>query len=69
MSEILDKKIRIAKAHAQGARGHSTELIIPKEFCERYGINKDVHLMLIPEEDYFKVMKLRVYAPGEKVEQ
>ena len=63
--DLQDNRIRIAKPHAQGTGGHSTEFTIPKEFCERYGINKHVHLMLVPEQDFFKVMKLRLAVPGE----
>jgi hypothetical protein len=67
--EFRDNKIRVVKPHAQGACGLSNEIVIPREFCVRYGIDKDVHLMLIPEEDFFKVMKLRFLGPGEEVKE
>jgi hypothetical protein len=70
MSELLeDRKIRIVRTHSQGTGGYSTEFIIPKEICDRYDIGKDVHLMLVPEQDHFKVMKLRILAPGEEVKE
>jgi hypothetical protein len=67
--EFEDNKIRIAKAHAQGTGGHSTEIVIPREFCVRYGIYREAHLMLIPEEDSFRVMKLRLVGPGGKIQE
>ena len=62
---LRDNRIRIAKAHPQGAGGGSTQIVIPKEFCECYGFARYETLMLIAEEDYFKVMKLRLTIPGE----
>jgi hypothetical protein len=70
MSEVLeDRKIRIVRTHSQGTGGYSTEFIIPKEICDRYDITRDVHLMLIPEEDHFKVIKLRILARGEELKE
>jgi len=57
MSEI-DKKIRIVKSHDQGSG--SIEFCIPKEFLHRYDLVKPTHLILIPEDDSFRVMKLRI---------
>jgi hypothetical protein len=61
-----DKKIRVVKTHDQGTG--SIEFCIPKEFQKRYDLAEPGHLMLIPEEDYFKVMKLRLATSGEKAE-
>jgi hypothetical protein len=63
--EFEDNKIHIAKAHAQGAAGHSTEIVIPRELCIRYAIDKEAHLILIPDEDGFTVRKLIIAKPGE----
>ncbi len=60
---INDKKIRIVKSHDQG--GGAIEFCIPKEFQRRYDLVEPTHLMLIPEEDSFRVMKLRLATPGE----
>ncbi len=61
MKESLeDRRIKIAKCHPQGAGGGGPQIVIPKEFCERYGFARYDTLMLIPEEDYFKVMKLQL---------
>lgn len=66
MKESLkDNRIKIVKSHPQGAGGGSTQIVIPKEFCQRYGFGRYDTLILIPEEDYFKVMKLRLIIPGE----
>jgi hypothetical protein len=70
MSELLeDRKVRIVRTHSQGTGGYSTEFIIPKEICDRYDIRKDVHLMLVPEDDGFKVMKLRLLGPGGEIQE
>ena len=60
------KKIRVVKSHDQGHG--SIEFCIPKEFQERYDLAEPGLLMLIPEEDYFRVMKLRLATSGEKAE-
>jgi hypothetical protein len=60
---ILKEKIRIVKSHDQG--GGSIEFCIPKEFQHRYNLSEPTHLILIPEEDSFRVMKLRIQVPGE----
>jgi hypothetical protein len=59
----IDNKIRVAKTHKQMPNG-SIEVIIPKSFCEQYDLTEPTHVMLIPEEDSFRIMKLRLAALG-----
>jgi hypothetical protein len=59
----FENKIRVAKTHKQMPNG-SIEVIIPKSFCEQYDLTEPTHVMLIPEEDSFRIMKLRLAAPG-----
>jgi hypothetical protein len=60
----LEEKIRVVKTHRQGTG--SIEFIIPQELCHRYKLTEPAQIMLIPEEDHFKVMKLRLYGPSEE---
>ena len=61
MSE--NNKIRVVKTHDQGHG--AIEFCIPKEFQERYDMSEPGMLMLVPKQDFFKVMKLKLVAPGE----
>ena len=63
MTLLKENKIRIAKTHDQG--NNVIEVCIPKAFCERYDLTEPTHVMLIPEEDSFRVMKLRLYGTEE----
>jgi hypothetical protein len=56
-----DHKIRVVKTHQQGTG--SIEFCIPKELCERYSLTEPALIMLIPDEDHFKVMRLQLYGP------
>lgn len=62
MSEI--DRIRVVKTHDQGHG--AIEFCIPKEFQQRYDMSEPGMLMLVPEQDFFKVMKLRLAVPGEE---
>jgi hypothetical protein len=53
-----DTRIKVVKSHDQGQG--SIEFCIPKEFQKRYDLTEPGHLILIPEENYFKVMKLQL---------
>jgi hypothetical protein len=63
---ICENKIRVVKTHQQGTG--SIEFCIPKEVCQRYDLTEPAHIMIIPEEDNFKVMKLRLYTQGDSKE-
>jgi hypothetical protein len=53
-----DTGVRVVKSHDQGHG--SIEFCIPKAFQKRYDLTEPGHLMLIPEQNYFKVMKLQI---------
>lgn len=61
---VYDNRIRIVKSHNQG--GNAIEFCIPKELCERYQLTRPAHLMLIPEDDSFRVRKLEIPTVGEE---
>jgi hypothetical protein len=66
---ILDTnkdKIRIVKPHYANTKLQKTlEFAIPKELAGRYELDNETYLMLVPEQDSFRVMKLRLYAVGD----
>ena len=64
----FDNKVRIAKTHIQAPNG-SIEVIIPKSLCEQYDLTEPTHVMIIPEEDSFRIMKLRLATPGQEIKQ
>jgi len=40
------------------------EFCIPKEFQIRYGLTEPTNLMLVPRDDHFEVMKLKIAEPN-----
>ena len=57
--EDTENKIRIVKPHFADRRQQKTlEFAIPKELADRYELNNETYLMLIPGEDSFAVRKL-----------
>lgn len=57
--ESIENKIRIVKPHYADRRQQKTlEFAIPKELADRYELNNETYLMLIPNEDSFAVRKL-----------
>jgi hypothetical protein len=62
-------KIRIVKPHYANSKLQKTlEFAIPKELAGRYELDNETYLMLVPEQDSFRVMKLRLCGAGETKE-
>jgi len=43
------------------------EFCIPKEFQEKYRLTEPTNLMLVPRENHFEVMKLKIAGPNGEI--